>query len=565
MLREILIIEPEGASQKEFQRIFEATDYHATFSESEEDALLRARLFKPDLIIGGKNLFEALKADQELQHIPFILLLNLFEEISEDDRKRIKVDGIISKPLNEREVISLTNRIMEALGKGEAIEGITESDLDWKPFSGDKKIEHEGKGGLLLDEFEEEEEIIELVDVVEEPEGKISIEDFVTEGKIEEKVETPSLDSWEREQYYEEPISREEERIKGEEVTSALEKEAPKEGGELEEELFEKIELEEILKKVEELQPAIEKEWPEKEKKVLEELPLKEEPQKEQIGFEEFETALKRGIKAEFMEEGFQSPPFEGEKVEVPLSEERPIEEELEEVREEELSEGLLEKLEKEFEELEEGEISIAEEQEAIEAEELEEEVEKILKEEIGISPEIEEEASAAGVLEEIKEIEIEEPEELSIEKILEEEITPSLMAEEKPTEEIEAIEEFKEEEIPEIFEEEAISAPEEVGILEELKEVEAEIPEEIEKPEAPEIEAKPPWITLEHRLEEAISRGVQEMMQDFITKIIPEVTRSILNLTLERIEKMVKEIVPELAEKAIQEEIKRIEKGEKD
>lgn len=563
MLREILIIEPERASQKEFQRIFEAIDYHTTFSESEEDALLRARLFKPDLIIGGRSFFEVLKADRELQHIPFILLLNPFEEIPEDERKRIKVDGIISKPLHEGEVISLVNRIMEALGKGEAIEGITEGDLDWKPFSGDKKIEHGGKEELILDEFEEEEEIIELVDVVEEPEQKISIEDFVIKGKIEEKVEAP-LESLEREQYYEEPISHEE-MVKSEEITPTLEKEAPKEGRELEEELFEKIELEEILKKVEELQPAIEKEWPEKEGRGLEEIPSKEVPLKEQIGFEEFETALKTGIKAEFMGEGFQPPPFEEEKVEAPLSEERPIEEELEEIREEELSEGLLEKFEKEFEELEEGEIGIVEEQEAIEAEELEEEVKKILKEEIGISPEIEEEASAAGGLEEIKGIEIEEPEELSIEKILTEEIAPSLMAEEKPQEEIETIEEFKEEEIQKIFEEEAILPPEEVGVLEELKEIEAEIPEEVEIPRAPEVEAKPPWITLEQRLEEAISRGVQEMMQDFITKIIPELTHNILNLTLERIEKMVREIVPDLAEKAIQEEIKRIEKGEKD
>ena len=42
-------------------------------------------------------------------------------------------------------------------------------------------------------------------------------------------------------------------------------------------------------------------------------------------------------------------------------------------------------------------------------------------------------------------------------------------------------------------------------------------------------------------------------MMEGFITKVLPQMTQNILNLTVERIEKMVKEIVPDLAEKAIQ------------
>jgi hypothetical protein len=41
--------------------------------------------------------------------------------------------------------------------------------------------------------------------------------------------------------------------------------------------------------------------------------------------------------------------------------------------------------------------------------------------------------------------------------------------------------------------------------------------------------------------------------------------TKDIIGLTLERIEKMVKEIVPDLAAKMIEEEIKRLEKGETD
>jgi len=69
----------------------------------------------------------------------------------------------------------------------------------------------------------------------------------------------------------------------------------------------------------------------------------------------------------------------------------------------------------------------------------------------------------------------------------------------------------------------------------------------------------------VDKHLEEVLAKGIQEMVGDFITKILPEMTQNIIGLTAERIEKMVKEIVPDLAEKAIQEEIKRLQKGEKD
>ncbi len=69
----------------------------------------------------------------------------------------------------------------------------------------------------------------------------------------------------------------------------------------------------------------------------------------------------------------------------------------------------------------------------------------------------------------------------------------------------------------------------------------------------------------VDKHLDEVIAKGIQDMVGDFITKILPEMTQHIMGLTADRIEKMVREIVPDLAEKAIQEEIKRLQKGEKD
>jgi hypothetical protein len=69
----------------------------------------------------------------------------------------------------------------------------------------------------------------------------------------------------------------------------------------------------------------------------------------------------------------------------------------------------------------------------------------------------------------------------------------------------------------------------------------------------------------VDKHLEEVLAKGIQDMVGDFITKILPEMTQHIIGLTAERIEQMVKEVVPDLAEKAIQEEIKRLQKGEKE
>ncbi|MGZ3535180.1 MAG: response regulator, partial [Thermodesulfobacteriota bacterium] len=175
MAREILIADSDKANQKEFQKIFETTDYHLIFSESGEDALLRTKLFKPDMIIasagglremGGVEFCGAIKKEPDFKDIPFILVSNVYEEISEKDRQRVRADGVISIPLNEDEVLNLVDHLMEEVGKREEMVS--------------------GKSEFVLDEVGEgEEEIIELTDVVEEPEPKMSIDDLVASQKEE--------------------------------------------------------------------------------------------------------------------------------------------------------------------------------------------------------------------------------------------------------------------------------------------------------------------------------------------------------------------------------------------
>jgi CheY-like chemotaxis protein len=550
MAKEILIADSDKTDQKEFQRIFETTDYHLIFSESGEDAILRARLFKPDMIIAsgaglqgkdGLELCGAIKGDPDFKNIPFILISSIFDEISEKDRKRFQADGVISKPLNEGEILDLVDNLMEEEAAGKRGEMVSE------------------KQEFSLDETEEgEEEIIELVDVVEEPEPRMSIESFVPTGRDKSFGEVTPLNSWGKLEFEEKPVEKElelrpEKKIGG--MDLRLKRKVPLKEASPEEELFDKIELEEILEKVEQLKPSLEKEWPyEKEVKDIEERPFEMEEPAEKLDLSEFEKALRREAKVALPQEEPQ--PFFVEEPKKKISEktitteefvEKPLEESFEELLEEPLEESIEETLEEPLEE-------------ALE-EPLEESLKGAVEEVLGEPVEVEE----------LKELPEEEfPEELLEDLIGEEEIVAIGEPKELKAEEV-RLEAVRAEEIEEIGEMEQVEEIEEVRI-DRLEEVESPEITQVEAPmmaweETPKVTRKeaPSLVrTVDKQMQEVISQKIQEMMGEMMTKLVPEMTQNVVGFTLERIEKMVKEVVPDLAEKAIQEEIKRLQKGEK-
>jgi CheY-like chemotaxis protein len=515
MAKEILIADSDKMVQEEFERIFEATDHHLLFTTSDEEALIRGRLFKPDLIIGGKDLCQEVRADQEMKNIPFIILLDMFEDLSEKEQKFLRAYGIISRPLNEDEILSIVSHLSEEVqgGAGETV--ISEDDLKWKSFADIGKAETEKREEFSLDGLGGiEEEIIELVDVVEEPESRMSIDDFALQQKDELIGEIAPIESWEKQ-------GREEGEEKGveiEEISMRIEEEAGEKKVSPEDELFEKIELEEILRKVERLQPSIEKEWlVEKEEKIPEKImPEKittppQEAGDRYTGFDEFEAALRGEVKTEPAEEAFQPFFIEETTQEAPglaTPEEATAELELQELAEEEFPEVFLEELVGELEKLKE---------------------EELMPEETAV------ETEAETTLEE------------EISELLGEEIQP------------------REQALEEVFRVEELSPMEVIAPVEELKEIGIAAPEVTEIPKISLEEIPPPVMRLDRKIEEVIAKGIQEMMQDFVNKVIPEMAEHMITVTMERIETMVKEVIPDLAEKAIQEEIRRLQKGEKD
>ncbi len=625
MAKEILIADSDRSIQDEFQRIFETSEYRLIFSESGDDALQQIKFFKPDLVIAGTSLSEkngaqlckVVKSDPDFKHIPFILLSELFEEVSEEDRERCKADGIISKPLQEGAILNLVDRMME--------EEIM------------KKKDEPSVGDL---EKTDEEEVIELLDVVEEPESTGKIEDFMApekEGKEQPLPEIDSLEPWEKEldqgekpseaeillslaerereleekgeayegevdelkEKAETPVEKPSEKIPerpperpSEKVSEKLSEKPsekpsfqPKKEAGAGEDFFDKVELEEILERVEKLKPELEKELlAEEEISIPEGASLPEEPlslsedtsevAEKAFSLEEFETALEKDVTAEPTEEDFKSlfaelrsaeapelTPFEipPEKKEPGVPPEQPL---VEEAPQEILSEEGL------------PEIGVLQE-ELLQPELVQEEIPQE-----GMTPSIS--VPEAGLEEEeLTELPEEEfPEALLDEEALPGQIEGLMQPMPEKAEHLQAMEERVD--IPGPAEEklEALEAEQvPVGVLEEREEKVVEL-REAETLKAPEIQAiEPPKeeffevpraggippLAADKRIEEVIAHGIQEMMQDFVTKIVPEMTQDLMRTTVERIEKMVREIVPEIAEKAIQEEIERLKKEEKD
>ena len=505
MAKEILIADSDEADQEEFQRIFGATDYRLIFSESGEDALLRAKLLKPNMIIasgaglremGGLELCGALKGDPEFKHIPFILVSSIFDDIADKDRKRFQADGVISKPLSENEVLNLVDHLVEE-------EGVRRKG----------KMVSEKPGDFLLDETGEgEDEIIELVDVVGEPEPRMSIENFVPPEKERSFGEIASLESWERLEFDEKPSEKElpsRPEKEREEIDFQFRRIPPAEAPP-ETELFEKIELEEILQKVEQLKPSLEQEWPSgKEVRYSEEKPPRmEEAPKKYLDLPKFGESLRKEARTELPEEGPRPVSVAGPEervskeifsVEEP---ELPTEEEVQPLPVEEPKKKIPAKAVPIEELAEEGEL-----RELPEEEFLEEFLEEMLEEE---------EIGGIGKPKEVR------PQKAEVEEILLEEL-----------------------EVPRI-------------LKEEMKPLVSEMRRQVQ-------EGSPLVKVVDKHLEEIIAKGIQDMVGDFITKVLPMMTQHIIGLTAERIEKMVKEIVPDLAERAIQEEIKRLQKGEKE
>ncbi|NIQ38893.1 MAG: response regulator [Proteobacteria bacterium] len=211
MPKELLIADPNVTAQEEFEGIFEGTDSQLIFAENGEDALLKIKLYKPDLVIAdvtmpnkdGFELCKIVKANSELRGIPFVLLAGIFEDIDKSEREKVGADGVITKPLKADQILPLVKTLIKAgpiplqveeTGDKEAEGTPAEESLpsmdELPPIESLEEIElaaAEGVDEAQLPAGEDEGKIIELTDVVEEETpGTVSGGDRVNDVPLEQ-------------------------------------------------------------------------------------------------------------------------------------------------------------------------------------------------------------------------------------------------------------------------------------------------------------------------------------------------------------------------------------------
>ena len=214
MPKEILIADANVTAQEEFEKILEGMDAQLIFAENGEDALLKIKLYKPDLVIAdvtmpnkdGSELCKIVKDNPELKHIPFVLLAGIFEDIDEAEQEKVGADGVIAKPLKGEQIVPL----MENLLKGAPVKlDMEEATPASSPEVWDEKAMPSAEGSPKIEGLDEavmspgveaadvdqpvgegDEGILELTDVVDEdPSGSVPPGDHGVDQSLEQIME----------------------------------------------------------------------------------------------------------------------------------------------------------------------------------------------------------------------------------------------------------------------------------------------------------------------------------------------------------------------------------------
>jgi len=161
--RKILVADDSITIQRVFERTLPAEEFQLFFATDGQQAIEKAAEVLPHLIIadinmpskGGVELCEELKKDPKLGQIPVLLLVGVLDDFDEEEVKRVGAAGYLVKPFEAEVALA---KIREALVQAPS----------W-----------------------EEEEIIDLTDVVEEPEAReaeeaSAEEAFVLESPLKE-------------------------------------------------------------------------------------------------------------------------------------------------------------------------------------------------------------------------------------------------------------------------------------------------------------------------------------------------------------------------------------------
>ena len=121
MPKTLLLADDSVTIQKVVGITFANEDVELVTVDNGDDALARARVLKPDIVLAdvsmpgldGYALCSAIKADPELSHIPVLLLAGTFDNFNEARAAEARVDAHIAKPFEAQALVDQVHRLLE--------------------------------------------------------------------------------------------------------------------------------------------------------------------------------------------------------------------------------------------------------------------------------------------------------------------------------------------------------------------------------------------------------------------------------------------------------------------
>src|SRR5512137_2301253 len=123
MPKTLLLADDSVTIQKVVGIVFAGEDYRVVTADNGEDALLRAREARPDIVLAdavmprmnGYELCQALKADPQLAEIPVLLLTGTFEPFDEGRARAAHADGHVAKPFDSQALLTRVRELVEGV------------------------------------------------------------------------------------------------------------------------------------------------------------------------------------------------------------------------------------------------------------------------------------------------------------------------------------------------------------------------------------------------------------------------------------------------------------------
>jgi len=120
MPKSLLLADDSITIQRVVGITFANEDFTITTVDNGEDAILKARQIKPQIVLAdvimpkrnGYEVCQAIKSDPELRQIPVLLLAGTFEAFDENRAREAGADGHITKPFESQALIDKVNELL---------------------------------------------------------------------------------------------------------------------------------------------------------------------------------------------------------------------------------------------------------------------------------------------------------------------------------------------------------------------------------------------------------------------------------------------------------------------